>query len=91
MCDLHKSELARSLGLKWCHKFTLLGIDFDQSQMEYDFEKAVGKIKKVAKNLRYRYLVIFGKICVIKTLMLIHIAAILPNLPRQKVKEIEKI
>ena len=30
-CDLDKSKLARSLVLKWCHKFTLLGTDFDQS------------------------------------------------------------
>ena len=62
--------------------------------MEYNFEKAVGKIKKLAQNWRYRYLTIFGKMCVIQILMLpklTHIAAILPNLPRKKIYEIQKI
>ena len=51
VCDLDKSELPRSLGLKWCHKFTLLGIDFDQSlkEMEYNFEKPLVKCKKWQK------------------------------------------
>ena len=35
-CNLDKSELARSLGLKWCHKFTLLGIDFNQNLEEME-------------------------------------------------------
>ena len=45
-CDLDKSDLAKSLGLKWCHKFTLLGIDFNQclSEMDQNFEKAANKI-----------------------------------------------
>ena len=49
-CNLDKSELARSLELKWFQKFTLLGIDFDQNleEMECNFEKAVGEMQKVA-------------------------------------------
>ena len=34
--SLDGSELAGSLGLKWCTKFTLLEIDFDQSLEEMD-------------------------------------------------------
>ena len=59
--------------------------------MDQNFEKATNKIQKVSTNWRYRYLNKFGKICVIKTLMLpkfTYIAAILPNLPRQKIYEI---
>ena len=64
-----KPELAGSLGLKWCSKFTLLGINFDLNieKMDEHFEKAVSKMQKEAKNWRYRYLIISGKICIIKT------------------------
>ena len=49
---LDKSDLVGSLCLKWCTKFTLLGLDFDQclEEMDENFEKAVGKMQKVAKN-----------------------------------------
>ena len=50
--SLDKSDLAGSLGLKWCTKFTLLGLDFDQclEEMDENFEKAVGKMQKLTKN-----------------------------------------
>ena len=51
-------------------------------------------MKKVAKNWRYRYLRVFGKICGIKTLMLpklMHIETIFPNITRKKIQEILKI
>ena len=72
------------------HSIYPLGLDFDQSVEEMDkkFAKAVEKMQKVAKNWGFLYLTVFGKICVIKTLMLqklAHIATIL------KIEEIEKI
>ena len=53
--SLDKSNLAGSLGLKWCAKFTLLGLDFDQflGEMEKNFMDVMEKIKKVEKNLHY--------------------------------------
>ena len=88
--NLDKSNLAGSLGLNWCTRFTLLGLDFDQNleKMDKNFDKAVEKMQKVAKNWRYRYLTVVGKICVIKTLVLpklAHIAAILPNISRKRI------
>ena len=88
--SLDGSELAGSLGLKWCTKFKLIGKDFDQSleEMDQSFLKPVERMQKVVKNWRFRYLTIFGKICVIKTLMLLklsHIAAILPKISRKKI------
>ena len=95
-CSLDKSDLAGSLALKWCTKFTLLGLYFDQclEEMDENFEKAVGKRQKLAKKWRYRYLTVFGKICVIKTLILpklAHLATSLPNISRKKIEEIGKI
>ena len=66
---------------------------FDQGLEEIDqnFSKAVERMQKVAKNWRFRYLTIFGNICIIKTLMLSKlslIVAILPNISRKKIEEI---
>ena len=50
--------------------------------------------KNCQKNWQYRYITVFGKMCIIETLMLptlTHIAAILPNMYRQKIDEIKKI
>ena len=47
-----KSILAERVGIKWCTKCTLLGIDFDRylEEMDLNFEKAVKKMKKWGKN-----------------------------------------
>ena len=45
---LDKSDLAGSLGLKWCTKFTLLVLDFDQSLEEMD--KNLAKLRKKCKK-----------------------------------------
>ena len=49
--SLDGSEIAGSLGLKWCTMFTLLMIDFEQSleEMDQNFSKAEEKMQKVAK------------------------------------------
>ena len=70
---------------------TLLRLDFDQNieEMDDNFKKYWEKKQKVAKNLQYEYLSIFGKICVEKTLMLAeltHIAVILHLLLGRKRK-----
>ena len=70
-CDLDKSELAKSLGLKWCHKFTLLGIDFDQClfEMDQNFEICSHKhAENCKKNWRYSYLTVFEKYVLLKLL-----------------------
>ena len=59
--SLDKSDLAGSLGLKWCTKYTLSGLDFGQclEEIHENFGKAVGKMQKVTKNWRYMYLTVF--------------------------------
>ena len=62
--------------------------------MDQNFSKAVEKMKKVVKNCQFWHLIIFGKICVMKTLMLpklSHIAAILSDISSKTIEEIEKL
>ena len=82
------------LNLTWKQSFKLLGIDFD-SQLENIFDNyatALEKVKQVINNWRYRYLTVYGRAVVAKTLLLpkfAHIHLVLPNLPKSILKEIE--
>ena len=57
------------LQVKWCVKFKLLGIYFDStlSKMHINYDKAIDSIRKELSSWKYRYLMIFGKVTVIKT------------------------
>ena len=90
------SLLCEELGIKWCTRFKLLGIWFDQTldDMMINYDKAKKKVKDVANSWRNRYVSVYGKVCVVKTLMLpklTHIATVLPTLPTKQIKEMEKI
>ena len=72
------------LGIKWCLEFKLLGIHFDVtlSKMLLNYDKAIESIRKELSSWRHRFLTIFGKITVIKTLCLPklnHIVSVVPN------------
>ena len=59
-----------------------------------NYEKAINKVKAVANSWRNRYVSIYGKVCVVKTLMLpklTHIATVLPTISSKQIKEVEKI
>ena len=52
------------------------------------------KVLAVANSWRNRYVSVYGKVCVVKTLMLpklTHIATVLPTLKKKQIKEIEQI
>ena len=55
-CDLEKLELAKSLGLKWCHKFTMLGIDFDQCLLEMDQKFEIRSQNEILVILKQKWL-----------------------------------
>ena len=70
--------------IKWCLEFKLLGIHFDVtlSKMLLNYDKAIESIRKELSSWRHRFLTIFGKITVIKTLCLPklnHIVSVVPN------------
>ena len=84
------------LEVMWCTKFNLLGLWFDQTlqNMDINYEIAKSKVKAVANSWRNRYVSVYGKVCVVKMLMLpklTHIATVLPNLKAKQISEIEKI
>ena len=65
-----KPTFTEELKIKWCTSFKLLGIHFDitLSNMQINYEKAVESVRKEINSCKYMFLMIFGKITVIKTL-----------------------
>ena len=57
---------------EWCNEFKLLGIHFDVMliNMQKNFEISVDKVKKKLHSWKFRFLTVFGKLTVIKTLCL---------------------
>ena len=73
------------LGIKWCNEVKLLGIQFDVTltNIQRNFEIGVEKVKRELHSWKYRFLTIFGKLTVIKTLCLPklnHIVTVVPIL-----------
>ena len=66
------SLLCEDLGIKWVTSFKLLGIHFDQTleNMVVNYENAIKKVKAVTNSWKNRYVSVYGKVCVVKTLML---------------------
>ncbi|MCP3679804.1 MAG: reverse transcriptase family protein, partial [Gammaproteobacteria bacterium] len=94
-CKQSNTQLCKDLGIKWCTDFKLLGLLFDQNleNMEKNYLLAKTKVQAIANSWKNRYVSIYGKVCVIKTLMLpklTHIATVLPNLSTKQIKEIEQ-
>ena len=93
--SLEKPRFVQELGIKWCTDFTLLGIKFDQTLdlMDSNFDSCFKKVKNEISSWKHRYLTLFGKLTVIKTMCLpkfSHIAAVIPSLSLQQINEIEK-
>ena len=79
-----KTKFVDELGVKWCLEFKLLGIYFDVtlSKMLVNYDKAIESVRKELSSWKHKFLTIFGKITVIKTLCLpklIHIVSVVPN------------
>ena len=67
-----KPRFVDELSIKWCIEFKLLGIHFDStlSKMHINYDKAIDSIRKEINSWKFRFLTIFGKIIVIKTMCL---------------------
>ena len=82
-----KDKLNVSVNLEWgSTRFTLLGIDFSTNLseiIEYNYEKALEKIKRLVGVWGCRYLTPLGKITIIKTNLIsqcVHLMSTLPKL-----------
>ena len=88
--------LCNELGLKWAQEFRLLGVDFDAKllDMNVNYDKAVEKIVKIINNWRFRFITVYGKLTIAKSLLLsklAHLNLVLPNLSNDKIDEIEEV
>ena len=79
-----KPRFVEDLRIKWCKEFKLLGIYFDStlSKMHVNYENAIESVRKEINSWKFRFLTIFSKVRVIKTMCipkLNHIAVVVPN------------
>ena len=79
-----KPRFVDELKIKWCNEFKLLGIHFDVmlSNMQRNFQIGIENVKKELHSWKFRFLTVFGKLTVIKTLCLpklTHIVTVVPN------------
>ena len=86
--------LCNDINLNWSQEFKLLGIHFDSqlANMEINFEKTMDKIRKVIRNWRYRYLTVYGRSIVAKTLLLSKLSnlfLVLPDLSAEHLRKVE--
>ena len=68
--EYKKPGFVEELGVKWCSEFKLLVIQFDVTltNMQRNFEIGIEKVKKELHSWKSRFLTVFGKLTVIKTL-----------------------
>ena len=89
-------QLCPDLKLDWVSNFTLLGIEFQNNLegMDKNFDSKVEDIEKLLNCWINRTLTVYGKLTVIKTLALSklsHLALVLPNLDKNKLKILETL
>ena len=90
-----KPPLAPELNLKWDSEFQLLGIWFtgDLTNMQRNFDEKITAVNKLIKKWIYRTLIVYGRICILKTLALPklgYVIQVLPNPPQEKIQNLEK-
>ena len=70
LVNISRPEYVEQLGIKWCTKFELLGIEFDNMlrDMDRNYEKYFHSMQDVMNSWKFWHLSIFGKLTVIKTL-----------------------
>ena len=89
-------RLCPDLTLDWVSQFRLLGVDFDSNleNMECNFDSKIKDIEKLLNCWIYRTLTVYGKAVIIKTLALSklsHLALVLPNLDKRRLKTVETL
>ena len=93
----NKAKICEELPIKWTKQIKVLGIIYEndiQKMTENNFERKKGEIHATIKDWQKRYLTIYGKICVIKSLIipkLTHLFAALPNPSPDFLKELNTI
>ena len=92
--DHSKPKFVDELKIKWCNSFELLGIHFDSTltNMQKNYQIGLENVRRELHSWNNRYLTIFGKLTVIKTMCLpklTHIVTVVPNPCSTFVTELE--
>ena len=83
----NRRQICEELPIQWVSQMKVLGIIFEnnlQNMSRTNLDRKLDEIKVVIKTWKRRHLTVYGKICVIKTLLLpklIHLISALPNPP----------
>ena len=81
-------------GLKWTHSFEVLGIQYNVFKLheltEINLELKIEKIKKLIRTWSTRKLTPYGKVTIVKSLLLSKITHILLSLPSPNTNTIKK-
>ena len=91
---IKKTRFVDELKIKWCLEFKLLGINFDVtlSKIHVNYDEALESVRKELRSWKHRFLTIFGKVTVIKTLCfpkLNHIVSVVPYPNLAHLKQLE--
>ena len=79
-----RTGLCEELPIQWTNRMKVLGISFENdldNMSKNNFEGKIDEIKSVIKTWYRRHLTIYGKICVIKSLILPKLTHLLSSLP----------
>ena len=81
----NRTILCRDLNLEWTQKFDCLGISYDIGNMErisdMNIEKKIGEIRKTTALWNSRFLTPFGKVIIVKSLLISKFTHVLLSLP----------
>ena len=91
---VEKPSFVDELNIKWCVEFKLLGIHFDSTleRMYVNYDIALEAVRKEINSWKYRFLTIYGKVTVIKSLCIPkinHIVAVVPSFSIAHLKVLE--
>jgi hypothetical protein len=89
-------NICPEINLIWSQEFCSLGINYTANldNLNSNFDAKIENIKDTISNWKHRFLSPLGKLCVAKTLLMskiAHLALVLPNLSKGKIKVIEDI
>merc|ERR1711895_79056 len=91
---VEKPSFVDELNVKWCVEFKLLGIHFDSTleRMYVNYDLALEAVRKEINSWKYRFLTIYGKVTLIKSLCIPkinHIVTVVPSFSIAHLKVLE--
>ena len=92
-----KTGICEELPIQWTKRMKVLGVVFennDVNMLNSNFEPKIDEVTAIVNSWRQRHLTIYGKICVVKCLLLpklTHLLSALPNPPSEFMEKLNTI